>query len=157
MPIPAETLTPQQLGYIAGLIDGEGSVLIKKMVLGYSYRLDVSINNTDIRVMDWLQDVLGGSVTSGEASMRNGIRNKPIIRWCVTGEYAMALLEAILPCLVIKKEQAEIGIAFQQAKKDWGLSQGIKTPEVFRQIAQMLKEAIECYNSKLGVSNATIC
>ena len=107
-------LTKDQLGYIAGVIDGEGSISIIKASTKYnfSYQLRLIVTNTDYRMMKWLKDTIG----YGSIYERKRGQFKPhwsnVYTYAITATKAKNLLVLIYPYLVIKKEQADIAIEF---------------------------------------------
>lgn len=98
--------------YIAGLLDGEGSIGIMKHnreTPSPQYFLRVVICNTNKKVLELVQQTLGvGSITV------NNRRRRALYTWTATSGKAMFILERLLPYLIIKKEQAQLGIDFQQ-------------------------------------------
>lgn len=113
-----ENLTESEIGYIAGIIDGEGSIAIaytfhpgRSKKRCHYLRLYVGI--TDKPVIDWLVSKLGGS--SGK-----DIRNHPrrtIYKYYLTGKNAANIIKLIRPLLIVKREQADLAIYFQDHKE----------------------------------------
>ena len=107
-----------ELAYTAGIMDGEGSIMIQK-TQGYTklsdhyFRLIVVIANTDSWLIVWLHTTYGGYMYDTPA--KPGC--KPLFTWRITGKPAKVFLESILPYLHIKKPQAELAIKFQGNKK----------------------------------------
>ena len=126
----AEPLTiptdPAKLAYVAGLIDGEGCIHIgrhlpKGIRKNIRHTLVVHISNTDARLMAWLKSELGGSVhlvKQRRASVASDGRViQPMLQmmnWFAGGRNAQMVLEAVLPYLIIKRDQAEIAIEFRK-------------------------------------------
>lgn len=125
-----ESLTIEDLNYIAGFFDGEGNINIYKVDtknnttvqrrITPKFELTVSLYNTDKDVMDWLYSIFGGYF-----QIRNRYNNKNHKKiwkesYCVrlSSNKAIEFLEIIHPYLKVKKQQAEIAIKFQQVKKD---------------------------------------
>jgi hypothetical protein len=107
-------LTKEQLGYIAGVIDGEGSISIIKASTKYnfSYQLRLIVTNTDYRMLKWLKDTIGyGNVLERKRKVSNPKWSNVYI-YAITANKAKDLLKAIYPYLVIKREQADIAIEF---------------------------------------------
>lgn len=113
---PRETsklLTLRDLGYLAGLIDGEGSIIAMKRKDGRvkSYRLQVT--NTHVGALEWCRQVTGlGTIqvkTNGAAP-----HYKPCGSWMVYGTKAVSVLVQVLPALLIKREKALIAIEVLQ-------------------------------------------
>lgn len=121
MPVPAEPgaddaiarLSVAELAYIAGLIDGEGCLLIyrKKDRRGSShFRCILRISNTSQRVIEWLQTRLGGGAHAGQPSSSNHLL---VYHWRCEGPRMATLLVATCPYLVIKPELADLLISMQ--------------------------------------------
>lgn len=110
---------PQSIGYLAGLIDGEGCIRItrafsKNKSRNWSHFAAVIVVNTSAVLMDWLAS-LGGSV---KAHNRNRPAHwKPCWSWNIHGENAVRLLTAIRPYMRIKGQQADIALALHHLKQ----------------------------------------
>lgn len=108
------------IGYLAGLIDGEGCIYIgrtyAKAITGrkpdsrqYLF-LSVSITSTTLPLMLWLKDNFGGSFRSKRVRKQGW---KECYGWRLMSQQAAGLLRRVLPYLIIKKEQAEVALEFQ--------------------------------------------
>lgn len=90
--------TGQDLGYLAGLIDGEGSM--GKHGSGSPF---LTIYNTDPGVMEWLLSHVGGTV-GGSPDVRG---RTPCYAWRVQAyRDVQAVLSAVLPLLIAKQRDA---------------------------------------------------
>ena len=100
--------------YIAGLIDADGCIQIKRSSVrnnvNREYSLTVLVNQVDGQAIDFLYGVFGGSVFM---CVQNGLGCLPVCRWQIRGKQARKMLKKILPFLKIKRNQAELGIRFQ--------------------------------------------
>jgi len=95
--------------YLAGIIDGEGTIgIIKNDV---SFYLVLEIGNTDKVLIGWLEDNFGGGVCLDKRSNKNP-KHKDLYLWRHTGKKALSLLEEVEEYLLLKKPQAKIGIEF---------------------------------------------
>lgn len=110
-----------ELGYAAGLIDGEGCITIgrhHKTIKGMSfieYRLEVVISQTDGRALDFMYGLFGGYLY--KRNSKPGPTYKPFIyRWEIRGEKAMKFLKRLIPFLKIRKQEAELAIQFQSIR-----------------------------------------
>lgn len=106
-----------KLAYLAGLIDGEGSVFLRH---GWTRRRIlpmVRVSNTDPKMIRWIHENFGGTerhvMKPTEKERRTGKRKKPLYRWETDSILACkALLDAVLPFLITKKQNGEKVLAF---------------------------------------------
>jgi hypothetical protein len=105
---------------MAAFIDGEGSILIntqkaKKVTRGWYLR--VTVANTDIRLLMWCKERFGGAVREANAAKYYGEHKnyKNAYHWSLGGYPGAWVLRNCLPFFVLKREQAEIGIALQES------------------------------------------
>jgi hypothetical protein len=106
------------LAYVAGLLDGEGCILISRHKkqrasgkVGLEYFFQVGITNTDKPIIDWLKTTFGGNVSNHSSSSKN--KGKPGWQWRLSSKHARPFLVSILPHLRIKQKQAALAIEFQ--------------------------------------------
>lgn len=114
-------ITKTDLIYTAGIIDGEGSIVITKARRNHlKYKcphhiLMVTCANTYRPIIDWLSETFGASKTN-----RKRRRNHPYWKisyeWQITANKALVFLKMIYPYLRIKKVQATLAIKFQTEK-----------------------------------------
>lgn len=125
-------MTPLSLAYIAGFFDGEGSITIhencKPSPRGKNpnHTLQVSLGNTDPRIVRELYRQFGGTLTK-RAPLPNC---RPFLQWHLRAAKALPFLLAIRPHLCMKIEQADVAITFQQSKGHRGPAQ--VAPEVIQ-------------------------
>ncbi len=100
-------LSSEEIGYIAGIIDGEGSLEIvgERTKRTYYYNPRMKITNTDLRLMLWLKERLGGSFCSPKICQSQR-RKRYDYTLCSNG--LRLLLPKVLPYLVIKAECANL-------------------------------------------------
>ncbi len=109
--------TELDLAYCAGIIDGEGTIGVYKTTSvkrangepGFQYFTRLSVGMRDPRVPMYLKNMLGGRVNScvdGKAMT---------YRWCANG--VAGTLEALMPFLRCKQEEARIAIDFQRFRE----------------------------------------
>jgi hypothetical protein len=104
-----------RLGYIAGLVDGEGTISVLQRG-SRRPRASVSISNTDTQLMEWLAQ-LGGHVYWERKAHARGYKRRAV--WTVAQALGCSrLLVAIEPYLVIKRSKAQEALATLQAR--WG-------------------------------------
>ena len=128
-------LTDQELAYIAGIIDGEGHLGISKNTTkrqrqkSPKYQSEVCVINTDKRLMDWMEQRVGGLVNARTSKSSLNPKWKISYRWRIQEGRHQDFLRSILPYLVIKKRQAELIIEYWNKKtrsyrqgKQWTIS-----------------------------------
>lgn len=102
------------LGWVAGIIDGEGSLTVGISQTGKYYQAALQVVNTDIKMLLKLQEVTGiGSIYLRKK--RPG--QLPCCVWNVSLQPAIILLKQILPWLITKKEQAELFIQLAKVRE----------------------------------------
>lgn len=97
--------------YLAGFFDGEGSVTITTSGHFNLHVLRIFVTNTNENVLRNLQVAHGGRFES-RTSKTSPKHWKPSFRLAWEGWRAAWLLEGMMPHLIIKKPQAELGLEF---------------------------------------------
>lgn len=107
-------MTNTEAAWIAGVIDGDGCLQIlenrpNKSAGGINptFEATVSVTNTDSRITDKCHRLADGCVIGPVGRGKPGVW-KPAYRWEVKRQKAGALLHAVLPYLVSKRDQAVI-------------------------------------------------
>lgn len=107
-------MTELELAYLAGFFDGEGCIGIYQNGNTKGYFLSVQITQNDSAtsrpMLEQLRDLWGGSI-SGRTHQSTGNRR---LGYTLTGDRAAVLLDALLPYLVGKREQALVAVAWQR-------------------------------------------
>jgi len=93
--------------WAAGFFDGEGCIQIEPRASGgyTSYYVNLAVAQNDRRPLMALQEKFGGQVKSASRSAGDQCS-----RWRVSNRGAEAFLIAVLPHLLVKREQAEIAL-----------------------------------------------
>jgi len=111
------------LAWLAGIIDGEGSIFVMKQSRKdrdrmFNYILRMSVQSTD-RIMAFECMKITGEGATMDAPTKKENRSNTY-KWQISGRKAAHLLEELLPFLRVKKDQAEAAILFQSTtKKHW--------------------------------------
>jgi hypothetical protein len=71
-----KSYTPIQLAYLAGIIDGEGSIYIGRFKRNDKrhidhYQTNITICNTERSLTDWLYETFGGSLSEYTPNLHN--------------------------------------------------------------------------------------
>lgn len=148
-----------ELAYTAGLLDGEGSIVIavskpteKNKLRTKSHWLQVSITNTNREIIDWLLSTFGGHISDGTKSISRN-KQRPTWNWRITSRKARDFLMKILPYLKIKRMHAEIAIEFQEYMINNNFINKSVPPEVVEK-RDSFKSALSSIN--LGKNNPYI-
>lgn len=103
-----DKLTEAEKGYLAGLIDGEGTISLLQHGANKSgepyYRIRVRIANTDIKMVKWLTSKMG--IWNVTLAKPYGVR-KPVYQISCAGFYVLPLLKEIRKYLIIKQDIAD--------------------------------------------------
>ncbi|KKM95820.1 hypothetical protein LCGC14_1184420 [marine sediment metagenome] len=92
--------------YTAGIVDGEGCILITRA--RRNLQLRVVVSNTNLEVLERLQLNYRGSVHVRKIYEPR----KQIYDWAVSGPDATELLRQIIPYLIIKEKEAKIAVQY---------------------------------------------
>jgi hypothetical protein len=98
-------LPAAELGYIAGLIDGDGCISFSTRPPGRGAHWRIQVDSVNPELVRWLAARLVGHTQKKKPPTA---RQRPVYRWELSGERAAALCVAIEPLLVIKGEQARL-------------------------------------------------
>ncbi len=95
--------------YIAGLVDGEGTVTLSRQHRNEGRRLTLSISSTERALLEFVKDSVGaGRITSKRTY---SVRHAPSFTYAITSRQAIAVLEQIVPHLrSYKKARATLAL-----------------------------------------------
>jgi hypothetical protein len=112
------------LAYLAGFIDGEGTICI----FGYHGRrhsaLRVAAYNTNRDVLDWIALTFGGRVY---AVKRRPSNRRQSFVWQISARPAVAIIDACMPYFRIKAQQAKLFVEVASTLNERGNRTAIKT------------------------------
>ena len=92
-----KALVPVDAAYMAGLIDGEGTVTLSRRHRNDQRQLVVSIANTERRLLEWALDTVGAGKITGKRI--SSPVHSPSFTYSVANRQALQLLEHIAPYL----------------------------------------------------------
>ena len=114
---PTLTLSDIEKSYIAGFLDGEGSISLtatKRKSGRCNYTVRICIGNTNFDVMTWISERVDKPLEPVDLPRidRRGIRlNMAFYRLVIQDFGAIeVLLQMLLPYLIVKKHQAELAL-----------------------------------------------
>jgi len=112
-PAKAISLSDVEVGYVAGIIDGEGHIGItlhrREPYTLFSVR--VEITNTSLDLHEWLVRKFGGSCHV-HWKKRYSTNHSPAFRWRIDSVGARKILELVRPYLKVKRQQADLALQF---------------------------------------------
>lgn len=96
------------LAYMAGMIDGEGSIMISVSKKHGNLTSKLTVYNTNEPVIRWMSETFGGSVFKVGRPLR--LKHRQEWAWSTVGNPAVAILKQVMPYLKIKRTLAELAI-----------------------------------------------
>lgn len=104
-----KNLTPEELAYLAGYFDGEGSINFQ--TAHGSYYLFISLQTGDLASLERFAAAFGGKVRAVKRNSRPHSRVKrQMYCWRKQGTYAQSVLCQLLPFLIAKKFAADLAL-----------------------------------------------
>lgn len=165
---------PEDRAWLAGLVDGEGTISIARYVTRTHGRKDaprcqdgfsplLSIGNNDRELLDKCVEITGyGSVKIKDARGmdRRGIRSRRIYHgWRLDAGKAIAVIRDIYPYLVSKQQQAILAYTLdcsnKQGKKLRGWQQALPAAEQEKRVE--LKRLVNACNQRQPVTLPSYC
>lgn len=116
----------EKAAYLAGIIDGEGTIYAQRIRGKFNVR--VYVVNTDVRLIRWLEQNFGGLVYSRTSKLNPNWKTK--WEWVVEKAGTTKILSLVLPYLIIKREQAELGLELRadiEAKRGRGIDKSYRS------------------------------
>ena len=102
--------TELDYAWLAGFFDGEGCIEMSQRRPGQSFRVTMTIVNTDRCAVDRCYAIAGGHLGGPEKKRRDAW--KRTWRWRAYDSDVKRILEHLLPYLTVKKAQAMLAIQF---------------------------------------------
>jgi len=136
---------PEVLAYIAGFLDGEGSIMLMNRRQRHktkSWSCRVSIANTDRPILEWIQSLYGGSI--GLAKSLNPL-HKDCWHWRLDSKGAVEFLRLVRPYLRLKAMRADV--VFEYASTITSVGRGGVTDEI-EQARKKLHEKLVLLNAR---------
>ena len=109
---------------LAAFIDGEGCIRIRRQrppgrkTKTFHYDLELTVSNTDMRLLTWLRETFGGTVFLVQ-KVQYQPRRREGFYWRCRSSLAGYILERCFRFFIIKADQADTALGFQKLKIDW--------------------------------------
>lgn len=101
------TLAKNEAAYIAGIIDGEGTISLSRRHRNDNRQLVISIASTERELLEYIQQVIG----AGRITKKRVVSTKhtPSITYVIDNRQALSLLKQVAPYLrTYKAKRAEL-------------------------------------------------
>jgi hypothetical protein len=109
-PKKISALEPATAGYIAGLVDGEGTITLTRMHRNECRRLVVTISNNDRALLELVKNAVGAGRITGKRTYNP--RHAPSFTFQLSSRQALELLRQIAPLLnSYKAARARLALA----------------------------------------------
>jgi hypothetical protein len=93
-----------QIAYLAGIIDGEGSIMLSKYHQSEFPCPCISISSTDLELLEWIRDKIGAGRINRKKNY-NIDKHKTSYTYAVYYDTAIDVMSKIEPYLVITKKK----------------------------------------------------
>ena len=103
-------MSEPEAAYLAGLIDGEGTVTLTRREKTAQRTLTITIANTERNLLEYPMGIIGAGVISSKRTQKK--HHTPSFVYRITGRQALSVLQKIVPYLrSYKKHRAEFVLA----------------------------------------------
>ena len=129
-------ITEIDKAYIAGFVDGEGSVGYYNAARTYKHRpgyfhASINVCNTDPRVIFWLQEVTG--IGSSRVTRFKDGNRRTAYQWQLANKQDVVdFLSTIRPYLRVKGEQVDVLLVHLALEAEYVKKHGSVTPEIVK-------------------------
>lgn len=138
----------EKIIYLAGIIDGEGTVSLEIQNANKTcrktdyYAVRLLVTNTNKRLIDWCHENFGGTIRARTKHPKR----KQCYNWSIHSFGAIAILEECEPFMINKRRHAQILIEFMHTKdgSSWIVTKEVqaKRRELYQEIKSLNKQGI---------------
>lgn len=108
-------LIPTQAAYIAGIIDGEGTITLTRRHKNEHRLLAITISNTDRKLLEWILNAVGaGKITTRRL---HNSKHVPDFTYGIYSQQALSLLNQIYPYLQTYNKQKRAKLILENYNK----------------------------------------
>jgi hypothetical protein len=100
---------------VAGFVDGEGCIFIQHRKPTRTHYLKLTVTNLNPAPLLVLQSLFGGSLRFKAGTTT---KYRRLYKWEAAAHQAAEAIFALAPLLLVKRDEAEVAIAFQQGLAD---------------------------------------
>jgi hypothetical protein len=135
-PTSGQLYDERKLAYAAGYFDGEGSISVLRVGKKY-LQIRIAMETGDLSSQRVFEELFGVAPYLRNKRSRAGL---PLYRWALNAKPAVDALNAIVPFMRAKKQQAELILS---SKWDFSETRGHRMSESEREKREALKTALE--------------
>jgi len=128
-------LEETEKAYIAGIVDGEGTVTLTKHHKNETPTPRISVSNNNLELLKWLRTKVGGGVIVSKKKSKPYHSNSYV--WYVQQDRGLRFLGEIRKHLIVKKPQADLIL---EKYKSVTHRAGRYTPEMLRKKMRLVAQ-----------------
>ena len=129
------------LAYVAGVIEGDGTISISRSKT--SHDVSLLITNGNLQLLDWIHGIVGGVIQAKLVQHQMGSAQQ--YQWKLRQGDVGEFCSAILPYLVGKRRQAELAIEVIRLRREWP---GPRRPTLIRRRLQEIADECSWCNKR---------
>lgn len=100
----------EDLAYMAGIVDGEGSIVLTRKYRNGMPIPVLAVDSTDPELLDWIKETFGGSI---KTKKKYAAHHRQAYTWTLTRRQALGLLEKLLPFLKLHRKRARVELLLE--------------------------------------------
>ncbi|EKQ55459.1 MULTISPECIES: LAGLIDADG family homing endonuclease [unclassified Clostridium] len=135
-------MTDLEKAYIAGIIDGEGSIMLQRFHYNEYPSPCISIASTTYELLYWIKSVIGKGVIKQKKNYDN-FKHKDCYSYILKYNDAIKLLKEIYPFLIINSKRKRAELILNKYKS--------LTPRNGRYSDELLKAKSDFYNEFISI------
>ena len=135
-------MTELEKAYIAGIVDGEGSIMLQKFHFNEYPSPCVSIASTAYELLDWIKSVIGKG-TLKQKKNYNSSKHKNCYSYILKYDDAIKLIKEIYPYLIINAKRRRSELILNNYKA--------LTPRNSRYSDELLKAKLDFYDEFISI------
>lgn len=135
-------MTELEKAYIAGIVDGEGSIMLQKFHSNEYPSPCVSIASTTYELLDWIKCVIGKG-TIKQKKNYNSSKHKDCYSYILKYDDAIQLIKEIYPYLIINAKRRRSELILNNYKD--------LTPRNGRYSDELLKAKLDFYDEFISI------
>jgi hypothetical protein len=102
-----KTLSDVEAAYVAGIIDGEGTITLTRLHRNENRRAVVSISSCELQLLTYVRSIVGAGHITGKVCARE--HHSPSFMYSISSRQALSLLARVYPFLrTYKSDRARL-------------------------------------------------